>query len=113
MAFRLREIMYGWRRARQETKAVDVAFAPSATSGQAKGSTAVPTSAHLKIEQHVAYAHRSLSIARDHASTLSDLGLHDYIQLFLIELERMQVDLLRGGRTGRVRRTREDVSQSD
>jgi hypothetical protein len=48
------------------------------------------------IETAVALAHKHLSRARDAASSLSDLGLHDDLQLHLLELERLQVDLLRG-----------------
>lgn len=47
------------------------------------------------IEAEIARAHRSLSRARDHASTYADLGLHDDLQLMLLELERMQHSLLR------------------
>lgn len=61
----------------------------------------MPTSAILRIESAIAAAHRHLSRARDEASNLSDLGLHDDLQLHLVELERLQVDLLRGARRRR------------
>ena len=47
-----------------------------------------------RIEGCVANAHRAVSSARDEASTLADLGLHDDLQLILVELERIQLSLL-------------------
>jgi hypothetical protein len=51
-----------------------------------------------RIETAIARAHRALAAARDDASTLADLGLHDDLQLMLLELERMQHGLLRPGK---------------
>lgn len=51
-----------------------------------------------RIEEGIARAHKSLSFAQSWASEMSDLGLHDDLQLVLLELERLQLDLLRGGR---------------
>lgn len=56
----------------------------------------MPSLAHLAIEANIGRAHRYIARARDLSSDLADLGLHDDLQLFLIELERLQVDLLRG-----------------
>lgn len=56
----------------------------------------MPSPAHLAIEAAIARAHRSLALARDLSSDLADLGLHDDLQLMLIEVERLQIDLLRG-----------------
>jgi hypothetical protein len=63
----------------------------------------MPDTLTLAIEQSIAAAHRSLSYARDHASCSSDLGLHDDLQLILLELERLQIDLLRGRKPRRLR----------
>lgn len=63
----------------------------------------MPASIILSLEYNIAAAHRALTRARDEASNLSDLSLHDDLQLMLIELERFQVDLLRG-RISRKRR---------
>jgi hypothetical protein len=52
----------------------------------------------LVIEVNIAQAHRCLDRAIFHASTQVDLGLHDDLQLIQLELERLQVDLLRGTR---------------
>lgn len=86
---------------------------PLHTSGHGRLEYCVPSSDILSIESNIAHAHRSLTFARDHASSLANLGLHDDLQLMLIELERLQVDLLRGGARARVRRMRQDVSQID
>ena len=64
------------------------------------------------MEASIARAHRNLSLARDAASSLSDLGFHDDLQMLLIELERMQTDLLRSGACSTVRRRRSYVSQT-
>lgn len=53
------------------------------------------------IETNIAYAHRSILYAVDSASMMSELGYHDDLQLVLLELERIQVDLLRGGKRRR------------
>ena len=50
----------------------------------------------LEIERCIAGAHRSLHYAIRYASELSDLGLHDDLQLIQLELERLQIDLIRG-----------------
>lgn len=75
----------------------------------------MPSPALLSIEKNIALAHRSLCWARDTASSLCDLGLYDDLQLHLLELERLQVDLLREGskrkfkgRPHYVSQTRED-----
>lgn len=47
------------------------------------------------IESAIARAHRALNFARDEASTWRDLGVHDDLQLILIELERLQMSLLK------------------
>lgn len=49
----------------------------------------------LRIEAAIARAHRQLTIARDEASLLNELGLHDDLQLYLLGLENLQEDLLR------------------
>lgn len=90
-----------------------MAFRPLSTFGHGRLDYCVPSSDILSIETNIAHAHRSLTFARDHASCLRDLGLHDDLQLMLIELERLQVDLLRGVGKARVRRIRQDVSQID
>lgn len=90
-----------------------MAFRPLSTFGRGRLDYCMPTSDILSIEANIAHAHRSLTFARDHASCLANLGLHDDLQLMLIELERLQVDLLRGGARARVRRMRQDVSQID
>ena len=51
--------------------------------------------AQAKIEASIARAHRNLTVARDEASTLADLGLHDDLCLHLLELERLQRLLLK------------------
>lgn len=56
----------------------------------------MPSSDILAIETAIAAAHRCLSRACLHASSMRDLGLHDDLQLVQLELERLQVDLLRG-----------------
>lgn len=58
----------------------------------------MPSSDILAIETAIAAAHRHLARAVLHASSLRDLGLHDDLQLVQLELERLQVDLLRGSR---------------
>lgn len=73
----------------------------------------MPTSTVLAIETNIARSHRSLTFARDHASCLADLGLHDDLQMVLLELERLQVDLLRSGGSGKVRRRPQSVSAFD
>lgn len=72
----------------------------------------MPSPQVLSIEKNIALAHRSLCWARDTASQLSDLGLYDDLQLHLLELERLQVDLLRSTSSGKVKRRRSYVSQS-
>lgn len=62
----------------------------------------MPSPSHLKIEANIAMAHSRLLTARDEASTHRDLGLHDDLQMLLIELERLQVDLLRSARPRRL-----------
>lgn len=58
--------------------------------------------ARLATEGCIAQGHRCLTSARNHAGSLSELGYHDDLQLVLLELERLQVDLLRGGKRRRV-----------
>lgn len=72
----------------------------------------MPTSDILRIEYSIANAHRQLTNARNVASCQRDLGLHDDLQLMLIELERLQVDLLRSGRPRRLRLQSQPVSQT-
>lgn len=50
----------------------------------------------LACEQFIAGAHRYLHWAIQRAADMTDLGLHDDLQLIELELERLQVDLLRG-----------------
>jgi hypothetical protein len=52
----------------------------------------------LLAESAIAAAHERLTNARDITGDWSDLGLHDDIELILLELERIQMDLLRGRR---------------
>lgn len=52
----------------------------------------------LGIEKCIGHAHGCLHHATVLASSLADLGLHDDLQLIQLELERLQVDLLRGTR---------------
>lgn len=85
---------------------VSESFAPT------KGPQPVPSTLVLAVEASIAAAHRSLARARDHASSMSDLGLHDDLQLILAELEKLQVDLLRGKLSGSSRRTPLRVSQT-
>jgi hypothetical protein len=59
----------------------------------------LPSSDILQIEYAIAAAHKSLNRAVLHASSMRDLGLHDDLQLIMLELERLQVDLLRGKRS--------------
>lgn len=62
----------------------------------------------LAIEKSLAIAHQAVYHAVQHAGTMADLGLHDDLQLLLLELERQQEDLLRGGarrRASLIRRT--------
>lgn len=73
----------------------------------------MPTSTHLGIEKVIANAHRQLTFARDLSSTLRDLGLHDDLQMVLIEIERLQVDLLRSGTGRRMRKPLHPVSQTE
>lgn len=72
----------------------------------------MPSSQHLRIEQAIANSHRSLTVARDEASTFSDLGLHDDLQMILVELERLQVDLLRSTSRKRTLSPPQPVSQN-
>lgn len=58
----------------------------------------MPSGDVLAIEGAIAAAHRQISRAAMHASTMRELGLHDDLQLISLELERLQVDLLRGTR---------------
>lgn len=62
----------------------------------------MPSSSTLVIEKALAGAHRSIASARDMASTYSDLGLHDDLQLMLLYIETLQVDLLRSSKPRRV-----------
>lgn len=48
-----------------------------------------------EIESGLARAHRAVHGCVAAASSLRDLGLHDDLQLILLELERLQFDLLR------------------
>lgn len=50
----------------------------------------------LRIEKLLAVAHQAVYASMREASTFHDLGLHDDLQLYLIELERLQETLLRG-----------------
>lgn len=72
----------------------------------------MPASEYLAVERLIANAHRSLTHAVSHASTFSELGLHDDLQMLLIELERLQVDLLRGVPRAKYRGRPQRVSQS-
>lgn len=83
------------------------------TSAPYSEGSLMPPPVLLRIETSIAYAHRALSRARDEASSLRDLGLHDDLQLMTLELERLQVDLLRSGVASRVRPIRPSVSQTD
>lgn len=56
----------------------------------------MPSPQLLHIEAEIARAHRSLYRAADEASSLADFGLHDELQAIYVELERIQVSLLRG-----------------
>lgn len=56
----------------------------------------MPSSDILATETCIANAHRCLHHAIQLASSMRDLGLHDDLQLIQLELERLQVDLLRG-----------------
>lgn len=49
----------------------------------------------LRIEKLLAVAHQAVYASMREASNFSDLGLHDDLQLYLIELERLQENLLR------------------
>lgn len=71
----------------------------------------MPQASVLITEKCIAAAHRSLTSARDMASTWSDLGMHDDLQLLLAELERLQVDLLKGQRSRTPGRRSRYVSQ--
>lgn len=73
----------------------------------------MPSPQHLAIEGAIARSHKSLTLARDLSSALSDLGLHDDLQLVLIELERLQVDLLRSNKPRRLRAAPQPVSEFD
>lgn len=57
----------------------------------------MPSSSSLRIEKHLALAHLALSRARDEAGDLNGLGLHDDLQMMLMEVERLSVSHLRGG----------------
>lgn len=50
----------------------------------------------LAVEKALATAHRAIYGALGPASGMRDLGLHDDLQMIQLELERLQVDLLRG-----------------
>lgn len=56
------------------------------------------------VEGALASAHRCLNGGIRAASTMADLGLHDDLQLILLELERLQDDLI----AGRARRLKLD-----
>lgn len=73
----------------------------------------MPTSDVLATETCIANAHRCLHHAIQHASSMRDLGLHDDLQLIQLELERLQVDLLRGTRRSKVGNRPPYVSQTD
>lgn len=85
-------------------------FAPHLPKGI---QTMSPSALPLQIEGQIARAHLAIAIARDLASSLSDLGLHDDLQLILVELERLQVDLLRSGRPRRLRIPLPSVSATE
>jgi hypothetical protein len=72
-----------------------------------------PPNSTARIEACIFRAHRQLSIARDEASNLSDLGLHDDLQLMLGELERFQVSLLGPGKPVRLRDGRYGPQERD
>lgn len=72
----------------------------------------MPTAVHLNIESKIAAAHRALTFAAEAASALPDLGLHDDLQLITLELERLQVDLLKSARPRRIQRGPSYVSQT-
>lgn len=48
-----------------------------------------------RIETCLAQSHRTMARAIEWASTLSDLGLHDDLQLLQLEIERISFSLLR------------------
>lgn len=60
--------------------------------------TLVANQHNLAIEKGIAIAHQALAFSIDHATYFRDLGIHDDIQLILLELERLQEDLLKRGR---------------
>lgn len=91
-------------------KAVDVRRSPRLHVASPNGTHRVPSSNTLAIESAIATAHRALATAALYASALSDLGLHDDLQLIQLELERLQVDLLRGGKPRRLKRSPDNVS---
>lgn len=57
-------------------------------------------------EKCLAAAHRQLNHAKNLAGDWADLQWHDDLQMFLLELERMQVDFLRGRSSRSVTLTR-------
>lgn len=63
--------------------------------------TPLPPNALLAVEKELAAAHRALSRARDEASNLADLTLHDDLQLMQLAVELLEEDLLRN--RGRLR----------
>lgn len=73
----------------------------------------MPSRVILSIEANIANSHRCLHHAAYAASTLSDLGLHDDLQMIMLELERLQVDLLKGAGRRRVLIHSQDVTRTD
>lgn len=55
----------------------------------------MPDPSKLYVEKHLAGAHRHLRAAMLKSSEWSNLGFHDDLQMFLLEIERMQEDLLK------------------
>lgn len=72
----------------------------------------MPTAAHLNIESKIAAAHRALTFAAEVSKELTDLGLHDDLRMITLELERLQVDLLKSARPRRLQRGPSYVSQT-
>lgn len=56
----------------------------------------MPDPGVLYVEKRLASAHRHLRAAKDRSSEWDKLGFHDDLQLILLEVERMQEDLLKG-----------------
>lgn len=73
----------------------------------------MPSSKTAPIEACLSRAHRNITYAREHASTWSDLGLHDDLGLMLIEIERMMESLLLSKKRYKIRSNRPYVSENE